>query len=86
MFEIQGKYNKAKVFATTVENECISQITEMCNQKWLKDCQIAIMPDTHAGKGATIGTTIKLKDKVSPSLDWCRYILRYVNSLKSQIV
>ena len=31
-------------------------------------CQISIMPDTHAGKGATIGTTIKLKDKVSPSL------------------
>ena len=68
MFEIEGKYNKAKVFATVVENECISQITEMCNQKWLKGCQISIMPDRHAGKGATIGTTIKLKDKVSPSL------------------
>lgn len=68
MFEIEGKYNKAKVFATVVENECISQITEVCNQKWLKGCQISIMPDTHAGKGATIGTTIKLKDKVSPSL------------------
>ena len=68
MFEIEGKYNKAKVFATVVENECISQITEMCNQKWLEGCQISIMPDTHAGKGATIGTTIKLKDKVSPSL------------------
>lgn len=68
MFEIEGKYNKAKVFATVVENECISQITEICNQKWLKGCQISIMPDTHAGKGATIGTTIKLKDKVSPSL------------------
>ena len=27
MVEIQGKYNKAKVFSTTVENECISQIT-----------------------------------------------------------
>ena len=68
MFEIEGKYNKAKVFATVVENECISQITEICNQKWLEGCQISIMPDTHAGKGATIGTTIKLKDKVSPSL------------------
>ena len=68
MFEIQGKYNKAKVFATVVESECISQITEICNQKWLEGCQISIMPDTHAGKGATIGTTIKLKDKVSPSL------------------
>ena len=49
MFEIEGKYNKAKVFATVVENECISQITEICNQKWLEGCQISIMPDTHAG-------------------------------------
>lgn len=68
MFEIEGKYNKAKVFATTVENECISQITDLCNQKWLEGCDIAIMPDCHAGKGCTIGTTIKLKDKVCPSL------------------
>lgn len=68
MFEIQGKYNKAKIFATTCENECISQITDLCNQQWLEGCKIAIMPDTHAGKGCTIGTTIHLKDKVCPSL------------------
>lgn len=68
MFEIKGKYNTAKVFGTTVEEECISQIMDLCNQKWLEDTQIAIMPDCHAGKGCTIGTTIKLKDKVCPSL------------------
>lgn len=68
MFEIKGKYNKATVFATTCENECISQITDLCNQQWLKGCKIVIMPDTHAGKGCTIGTTIKLKDKVCASL------------------
>lgn len=68
MFEIEGKYNKAKVFATTVENECISQIMELCNQEWLEGCQISIMPDCHSGKGCTIGTTIKLKNKVCPSL------------------
>ena len=68
MFEIKGKYNTAKVYATTVENECIAQIMDLCNQKWLEGCNIAIMPDCHAGKGCTIGTTIKLKDKVAPSL------------------
>lgn len=68
MFEVEGKYNKAKVFASTIENECISQIMDLCNQEWLTGCQIAIMPDTHAGKGCTIGTTIQLKDKVCPSL------------------
>lgn len=68
MFIIKGKYNQAKVFATQIENECIAQITDLCNQEWLKDCTIAIMPDCHSGKGCTIGTTIHLKDKVCPSL------------------
>lgn len=68
MFEIEGKYNKAKIFANEVDNETISQIMDLCNQKWLEGCNIAIQADTHAGKGCTIGTTITLKDKVSPSL------------------
>lgn len=68
MFEIKGKYNTAKVFTNEVDNETISQIIELCNQQWLEGCNIAIQADTHAGKGCTIGTTIKLKDKVSPSL------------------
>lgn len=68
MFEIKGKYNIAKVFANKVDSETISQITALCNQQWLEGCNIAIQADTHAGKGCTIGTTITLKDKVSPSL------------------
>ena len=68
MFEIKGKYNIAKVFANEVDSETISQITALCNQQWLEGCNIAIQADTHAGKGCTIGTTITLKDKVSPSL------------------
>lgn len=68
MFEIKGKYNTAKIFANGVGNETISQIAELCNQQWLKGCNIAIQADTHAGKGCTIGTTITLKDRVSPSL------------------
>lgn len=68
MFEIKGKYNIAKVFANEVDSETISQITALCNQQWLEGRNIAIQADTHAGKGCTIGTTITLKDKVSPSL------------------
>lgn len=68
MFEIKGKYNIAKVFANEVDSETISQITALCNQQWLEGYNIAIQADTHAGKGCTIGTTITLKDKVSPSL------------------
>lgn len=68
MFEIKGKFNTAKVFASNINDAAISQIVDMCNQEYLKDCNIAIMPDAHAGKGCTIGTTIALKDKVCPSL------------------
>lgn len=68
MFEIKGKYNKAKVFATAIDDETISQITELCNQEWAKDTEIAIMPDCHAGKGCTIGTTMTIKGKVCPNL------------------
>lgn len=68
MFEIQGKYTKAKVFATEVEDEAKAQIEALCNQSWLEGCNIAVQADTHAGKGCTIGTTIALQDKVAPSL------------------
>ena len=38
------------------------------NLESLKDTQIRMMPDIHAGKGCTVGTTITLKDKVIPNL------------------
>ena len=68
MFELNGKYNGAKVFTDNVDNETISQITNLLNQESMKDSQIRIMPDTHAGAGCVIGTTMTLKDKVIPNL------------------
>lgn len=68
MFEVRGKYNTAKIFATTIDDETLSQIVEICNQEWVKDSNIAIMPDCHAGKGCTIGTTMTIHDRVCPNL------------------
>ena len=68
MFEVRGKYNTAKIFATTIDDETLSQIVEICNQEWVKDSNIAIMPDCHAGKGCTIGTTLTIHEKVCPNL------------------
>ena len=68
MFELQGKYNSCKVFTDNCDNETISQILELLNQESMKDNKIRIMPDTHAGKGCVIGTTMTLKDKVIPNL------------------
>jgi RNA-splicing ligase RtcB len=68
MFTIQGKYNFAIVYTDNVEQTAISQIYELCNQKAFKDCIIRVMPDTHAGAGCTIGTTMTIIDKIVPNL------------------
>lgn len=68
MFELHGKYNTCKVFTDNCDNETISQVTELLNQASIKGSKIRIMPDTHAGKGCVIGTTMTLTDKVIPNL------------------
>lgn len=71
MFEVSGKYNTAKIFTDAVDNESISQIIELCNQSYVADSQIRLMPDIHAGAGCTIGTTMTIKDKICPNLVGC---------------
>ena len=68
MIELNGKYNKAKVFTNNVEQTATSQIIELCNQEFIKNSKIRIMPDCHAGAGCTIGTTMTIKDKVVPNI------------------
>ena len=71
MLDIQGKYNTAKVFTDNVDSVAYSQILNMMCQIWAKDVNVRIMPDCHAGKGATVGTTMTIKDKVVPNLVGC---------------
>jgi RNA-splicing ligase RtcB len=68
MIELQGKYNTAKVFTDNIEAEAISQIINLLNQAFVAGSKIRIMPDTHAGAGCTIGTTMTVADKVVPNL------------------
>lgn len=65
---LNGKYNSAEIYTNNVDNETISQIINLCNQEFIKDSSIKIMPDCHAGKGCTIGTTMTITDKVVPNL------------------
>lgn len=65
---IEGKYNIAKVYTEVVEETAFEQIRTLCNQEFVKDSKIRIMPDVHAGAGCTIGTTMTLKDCVVPNL------------------
>ena len=68
MIEIQGKYNSAKVFTDTAEEYALAQITNLLNQEFVAGSKIRIMPDTHAGAGCVIGTTMTIKDKIVPNL------------------
>lgn len=68
MFEIKGKVNIAICYATAVEEEAIEQIRRMCDHDFTKGSQIRIMPDVHAGKGCTIGTTMTIVDKAVPNI------------------
>ena len=68
MFEIKGKVNTAICFASVVEDEAIEQIRRMCDYEFTEGSKIRIMPDVHAGKGCTIGTTMTITDKAVPNV------------------
>lgn len=68
MLIIKGKHNAAKVYTEVLEEGAASQIETLCNQEFVKESKIRIMPDVHAGAGCTIGTTMTIGDKVVPNL------------------
>lgn len=68
MTTIEGKYNKAVVLTSNLEEECRKQINKLLDQKFVEGSNIAIMPDTHAGCGCVIGFTQTITDKVVPNL------------------
>lgn len=68
MFTIQGKYTQALITTDNIENEAISQVTELVNHPASLGSKIVIMPDVHAGKGSVVGTTMTIVDRVVPNL------------------
>ena len=68
MLEIKGKVNTAICYAKVIEDEAINQIRRMCDYDMTACSKIRIMPDVHAGKGCTIGTTMTIVDKAVPNV------------------
>ncbi len=68
MMKIDGKINTAICYATVVEDEAVEQIRRMCDYEFTLGSKIRIMPDVHAGKGCTIGTTMTVVDKAVPNV------------------
>lgn len=67
--KIEGHYNTAQVMTDTVDTQTLEQIRSFLNEPFTKGEQVVIMPDTHAGKGAVIGTTMTITGgKICPNL------------------
>lgn len=59
---------EVKIFAETFEYEAYDQVKRLANYEAYQNSIIRIMPDSHAGKGCTVGTTMTITDKVTPNL------------------
>lgn len=68
MLEIKGKCGTALCYAKIIEDEAAEQIQRMCDYEFTQGSKIRIMPDVHAGKGCTIGTTMTVQDKAVPNI------------------
>ena len=68
MLEIKGKINTAICYANVIEDDAIEQIRRMCDYELTEGSRIRIMPDVHAGKGCTIGTTMTIAGKACPNI------------------
>ena len=66
--EIQGKVNSAICYTSVIDDEAVLQIRRMCDYPFSVGSKIRIMPDVHAGKGCTIGTTMTVIDKIVPNI------------------
>ena len=66
--EIKGKFATAVSYAKEIEDVAEEQIRTMCDQSFTEGCRVRIMPDVHAGKGCTIGTTMTIRGKAVPNV------------------
>jgi len=68
MISVVGTHNTALCFTNTLDPVAQAQIKMVCDRPEFADCKIRIMPDVHAGKGCTIGTTMTITDKIVPGM------------------
>ena len=65
---IQGKHVDIRLWARpeTVEDQAMRQLHNIAALPWAFK-HVAVMPDVHYGKGATVGSVIAMRDAVSPA-------------------
>jgi RNA-splicing ligase RtcB len=68
MIQVAGAHDTAICYTGELEAAAMEQIKTVCDREEFADCKIRIMPDVHAGKGCTIGTTMTITDKIVPGM------------------
>ena len=68
MVSVIGAHNTAICYTGELEPVAEAQIKTVCDRAEFAGCKIRIMPDVHAGKGCTIGTTMTISDKIVPGM------------------
>ncbi|MBB6546151.1 RtcB family protein [Nonomuraea rubra] len=65
--EVTGTRRPLRMWAEpeTVEPQAMQQLRNVANLEWVHG--VAVMPDVHHGKGATVGSVIAMRDAVSPA-------------------
>lgn len=68
MITVTGSHNTAVCYTQELEPVAEAQILAVCDRPEFAQSKIRIMPDVHAGKGCTIGTTMTIHDKIVPGM------------------
>jgi len=66
--EYRGQYASCRIFTDTLDPTTVQQVYGFLNSPAFEGQPIRIMPDVHAGKGAVVGFTAPLGDKVIPNV------------------
>lgn len=66
--ELKGKEVPIKLWTQldSVESQALDQLKNIASLPWVFK-HVAVMPDVHFGKGATVGSVIAMKDALSPA-------------------
>ena len=67
MIELKGKYTSAIIYTNLLEANCQKHLYELLNHEAFTN-QVRVMPDVHEGKGAVIGFTMPMTQKVIPNV------------------
>lgn len=68
MIEIKGAHNIAICYTNEMDENATEQLRAVCDMAAFADARIRVMPDVHAGKGCTIGTTMTVTDRIVPAM------------------